>query len=149
MSVLQSQPTYRHFPSDTCRCCSAPILTAKNIRSNPRWLFHSVSRTRHGVDVISLVQGCDACSDMDVELEDARLNNRRFTEIQAFNHECDHGMRCSCGSVALARYGKCVICSRAYRMLDKITAQSRIVANLLNDLRRQSKSLLKEEKHGR
>jgi hypothetical protein len=125
------------YSSPACHICNRDV----SLHDHPRWGNGSIGVYR-GKTVVSFVQLCDSCADMDLAVSSAERDQLRFTRIGCGVDGISSysGNRCICGAVTHERLGYCIECWKAHRMLDKAQAEARLISKALTELRKQIKT---------
>jgi len=122
------------YPRSKCSICGMPIgCDAAQPEAWPHW-HYLWAITRRGVENFQFEAVCELCARMDIALDEAREESRRFTEI-------DIGERCQCGRAVHVSLSSCVLCWRERRMLDRQLRDVRVTARIAKQLKRRAMEL--------
>ena len=104
--------------------------------TNPGSWIKRGTHIQRNVEIISLVQTCRVCEQIEEAMIEAEIESRRYTEIELED-------RCICGRAIHSLLGSCVTCWRERRMIDKKLRELKLTRDIMRQLRRSAREKLK------
>lgn len=118
------------WDSDACWWCQRPVAVEKGKPQEwPYWTYWTTYYRRRQA-FMQFYPVCATCFEMDKEIDRAKLDSIRFTEISVSE-------RHHCGRTLHATTGTCLMCARELRMVDRSIAEIRIARRMANQLLRE------------